>query len=483
MIDSPVCVLHYYPREKWMNDPNGLVYFQGEYHLFYQYNPEAMVWGPMHWGHAVSNDMVRWEHLSIALYPDELGTIFSGSIVVDWKNTSGFFKDAPGLVAVFTHHGADGQRQSIAWSKDRGRTWVKYEGNPVLERPGYKDFRDPKVFWFEPQCKWIMILACGDRAGIYASLDLKAWEHLCDFGPITGLGDGVWECPDLFQLPVSDNTGNMKWVLKVDISDGAVAGGSGGVYFIGKFDGGSFTLEEGQSFHWIDYGKDFYAAQSFSDIPEADGRRIWIAWMNNWKYANLIPAENHRGTMSIPRKLALRNSAIDGIKLVQTPVEELASYRTSIYQESGFVLMPGECRILENVCSDTTEIIVEFGSGTDSRLVMEVRRGEEEKIIIGYSALNSELSVDRTLSGRTEFSPDYAEVHKAMLESVDNKVKLHIVLGRCSVEVFGNDGEVVITDLIFPCEESRGFMIYSIEELVTIDYLSVYKLSEKAGSL
>jgi len=240
----------------WMNDPNGLVYYEGEYHLFYQYNPESNVWGPMHWGHAVSSDLIHWEELPIALYPDEHGTIFSGSAVVDTHDTSKFFDGRSGIVAIFTHNEYCNQKQSIAYSRDNGRTWIKYDHNPIIHNPGIRDFRDPKVFWHEETGKWVMLVACGDRVSFFSSLDLKKWNYISEFGVDEGSHGGVWECPDIFKLSVDEDKENQKWVLKVDITDGAFAGGSGGQYFIGEFDGIRFTNDNlGGEPLWVDMGK------------------------------------------------------------------------------------------------------------------------------------------------------------------------------------------------------------------------------------
>ena len=242
---------HFSPESKWMNDPNGMVYYDGEYHLFYQYYPDSTVWGPMHWGHAVSRDLVHWEHLPTALYPDSLGYIFSGSALVDWNNTSGFGKDGqPPLIAIFTHHDPVGEKagrndfqyQSIAYSNDKGRTWTKYEGNPVVPNPGIRDFRDPKVIWDKDSEQWIMVFAAWDHVKFYASPNLKDWTHLSDFGKAWGSHAGVWECPDLFPMQV-EGSATQKWVLLLSINPGSVNGGSGTQYFVGDFDGKDFVLD------------------------------------------------------------------------------------------------------------------------------------------------------------------------------------------------------------------------------------------------
>ncbi|MEM6526168.1 MAG: glycoside hydrolase family 32 protein [Bacteroidota bacterium] len=305
---------HFSPDSMWMNDPNGMVYYDGEYHLFYQYYPDSTVWGPMHWGHAVSADMLHWEHLPIALYPDSLGYIFSGSVVVDHKNTSGFGNNGkPPLVAIFTHHDIDGERagtndfqyQSIAYSNDKGRTWLKYKDNPVVPNLGIRDFRDPKVIWHEQTQRWVMVLAAYDKVQIYTSPDLKNWEYQSDFG-IPG-DDRLWECPDLFPMTVS-GTGQEKWALIVSIQKKAPNGGTATSYFIGDFDGKTFVADNKKQ-KWLDYGTDNYAMITWSDIPESDGRRLAIGWMSNWDYAQVVPtqkmAERHDSSQifeSVPKR-------------------------------------------------------------------------------------------------------------------------------------------------------------------------------------
>ena len=284
---------HFSPEKGWMNDPNGLVYFAGEYHLFYQYYPDSTVWGPMHWGHAVSKDLIRWKHLPVALYPDSLGYIFSGSAVADTSNTSGLgTKINPPLVAIFTYHNPESEKsgsntfenQGIAFSIDKGRTWTKYHNNPVLKNPGIKDFRDPRVIWHEQTGKWIMILAAHDRVMIYSSPDLKSWSFESQFGEKAGAHGGVWECPDLFPLKISGQH-QIKWVMLVSINPGGPNGGSATQYFTGEFDGHNFVPDNTDE-KWIDWGPDNYAGSTWSEIPLTDGRRIFLGWMSNWQYRN-----------------------------------------------------------------------------------------------------------------------------------------------------------------------------------------------------
>lgn len=288
--------VHFSSQKNWINDPNGMVYYKGVYHLFFQYNPYSSVWGPMHWGHATSKDLIHWQQQPIAIYPDSLGTIFSGSAVVDKNNTSGFGKKGQvPMVAIFTQHDTLGektgknnfQNQSIAYSVDEGKTWIKYTGNPVIKNPGIRDFRDPKVMWFEPQKKWIMVLAARDIVSFYSSPDLKNWTKESDFGNDMGAHGGGWECPDLIELGYSDsNTGkvNRRWFLIVNLNPGAPNGGSGTQYFIGNFDGKTFTIDQKDT-RWLDYGPDNYAGVTWSNTGK---RKILIGWMTNWLWKSVV---------------------------------------------------------------------------------------------------------------------------------------------------------------------------------------------------
>lgn len=456
---------HFTPEEKWMNDPNGMVYYEGEYHLFYQHNPHDNEWGPMYWGHAVSKDMVKWEHLDIALEPDELGTIFSGSAVVDWNDTTGFFDDSDGLVAIFTHNGDKGQQQSIAYSKDNGRTWKKFEGNPVIPNDGeIKDFRDPKVFWHEDTKKWVMAIAAGKKVMFYNSSDLIEWEYLSEFGEGIGAQGGVWETPDLFELPVDGDPDNMRWVLEVDIGDGAIAGGSGAQYFIGTFDGTTFSSDqEADEINWLDYGADFYAAQSFSDIPESDGRRIMIAWMSNWLYANQVPTESWRSATSFPRVMELKTTERGELKLFQSPVEEL----NNIIEESIFSIENQDVDVsdapslLEDIQADVFQLKAEIEMDQMVDFGFKIRKSEEraEETIIGYSHQEQEFFVQRNQTEEGYFSPYFDGRHSIPVND-EKTIDIQVLVDQSSVEVFIQDGEYVITDIIFPSDESQEIEFY-----------------------
>lgn len=465
---------HFTPAVNWMNDPNGMVYYDGEYHLFYQYNPFGDRWGHMSWGHAVSPDLVHWEHLPVAI-PEADGVMaFSGSAVVDWNNTSGFGEGGePPLVAIYTAHQSGNQSQYIAYSTDRGRTFTVYDGNPVLDI-GLADFRDPKVFWHEEQERWVMVIALPDqyKVSFYASPDLKEWTHLSDFGPAAAVG-GIWECPDIFELPVDGDPNNTRWVLIVNLNPGSIAGGSGSQYFVGDFDGTHFTAEapaagstaEGMPIEealWADFGKDFYAAVSWSDVPASDGRRIWLGWMSNWQYANDIPTSPWRSAQSLPRALELRTTP-EGIRLVQEPVEELQQLRGEPQRLGAREIPEGSMSLAgEGISGAAMEIIAEFELGDATEVGLKVRTGEGEETLIGIDAAAEELYLDRTHSGDVSFHDEFSGRHTAPHPVEDGRVRLHVFVDWSSVEVFARDGQVVITDQIFPSPESDGVELYAV---------------------
>ncbi|MCY9447989.1 GH32 C-terminal domain-containing protein [Bacillus haynesii] len=477
---------HFTPEANWMNDPNGMVYYAGEYHLFYQYHPYGLRWGPMHWGHAVSKDLVKWEHLPVALYPDEKGTIFSGSAVVDRHNTTGFQTGAEKpLVAIYTQDRDGEQVQSIAYSNDKGRAWTKYSGNPVIPNPGKKDFRDPKVIWHEQTKKWVMMLAGGDRILIYTSPDLKQWTYASEFGEGEGSHGGLWECPDLFELPVEGRPNETKWVMQVSVGDGAVSGGSGMQYFVGSFDGTTFKNENPPNrVLWTDYGKDFYAAVSWSDIPESDGRRLWLGWMSNWQYANDVPTSPWRSAMSIPRELKLKAFS-KGLRMVQAPVAELQSIRGASQTWKNKIISPRNGNILKALSGDAYEINAEFqvNTGAAAEFGFKVRTGENEYTKIGYSKNSASLFVDRSQSGNVSFNPNFnTGKHAAPLQPVGGKVKMRIYVDRSSVEVFGNDGRQVITDIILPDRSSKGLEVYASNGFVKLNSMTVHPLKKVWGA-
>lgn len=632
---------HFTPERNWMNDPNGMVFYDGEYHLFYQYNPFGDKWGHMSWGHAVSPDLVHWQHLPLALVEENGVMIFSGSAVVDWQNASGFGKDGkPPMVAIYTGHYTEKplQNQQIAYSNDKGRTWTKYAGNPVLDI-GAKDFRDPKVMWHEPTKRWVMTvsLPTDHKIRFYGSPNLKEWTLLSEFGP-AGSVAGIWECPDLFELPI-EGTKEKHWVLIVNVSAGPPAGGSGGQYFIGQFDGTRFTPDatiqpaplpefvppgqvladfegdnygdwkatgeafgpgpargrlDGQnpvdgfkgrglvnSFYrgdgtqgtltspefeitrsflnfligggahketcmnllvggkivrvvsgeeneglawqswnvrefagrkarleivdrhtggwghvsvdqimladaparagakpalWFDYGKDCYAAVSWSDVPKSDGRRLWLGWMSNWQYAQDVPTAPWRSAMSIAREVGLRKTS-EGIRLVQKPIREMAKLREEHQRFKGGDVAAANAWLQRNkIEGDQLEFVVEFNPAKTGVQGVKVFKGANEETIIGVDRTNGRIFVDRTRSGQADFHPKFFGVHDAPLAKRDGSVKLHVFVDACSVEVFVNDGEAVLTELVFPANTSRGVEFFGAEKSTAIRAFEAWKL-------
>lgn len=475
---------HYAAARNWLNDPNGLVYSNGVYHLFYQHNPHGDVWGNMSWGHATSTDLLSWDEQPVAIPCDGQEAIFSGSAVVDTHNTSGFGAGgAAPLVAIYTSAYspasplAGRQAQSLAYSTDDGATWTKYEGNPVLDR-GSANFRDPKVFWYDGDAGsyWVMAaVEAEDREVVlYRSDDLKAWEYLSSFGPANATG-GVWECPDLFELPVDGSAGDTRWVLVVNLNPGGIAGGSAGQYFVGTFDGVTFrsesTVTEGmqtdvnrmQDYGWLDWGRDYYAAVSFSNAP--DGRRLMIGWMNNWQYAASTPSQGWRSAMSLVREVRLERHAGRPV-LVQAPVDPFAVSGTELFA-SGPARLAGPTHLEEGVrwlppvaYGDVLRIDAEFRPGTSGTVGLVLRAGDvdgvHERTVLAYSSPSGELSLDRTGSGNVGFHPDFPSVERVPVRLQDGVLRLSVFLDRCSVEVFAQDGLVTLTDQIFPAESSTA---------------------------
>lgn len=458
---------HFTPQERWMNDPNGLLYANGEYHLFYQYNPYATVWGPMHWGHAVSKDLAHWEQLPIALYPDEHGTIFSGSAVLDKDNTSGFGVNgvAP-MVAIFTYNYQYQERvtgfqtQGIAYSLDSGRSWQKYAQNPVLPNTELKDFRDPKVFWFEPKKKWIMSLVAGDRVKFYSSPNLKNWQHESDFGMALGSHGGVWECPDLIPITLA-GTHIKKYLLLVSITPGSINGGSGTQYFVGDFDGSVFTLDKKFSAQlqqkaklkqdpaeWLDYGSDNYAGVTFNNLPDAN-RTLFLGWMNNWNYANNIVVGKWNGAMTLPRDLSLVLRG-DQYLLKSTPVAELAQLvkaRKSIAAMS----FSNQVTLVDGAQGEALPQHVQ--------LILNVKRAGKlsltlgnasESVLINFDMASKQLVFDRSRSGNTAFSDKFVRNNIAPLTIKDGKLTVDLYIDRSSIELFINGGELSLTNQVFP---------------------------------
>ncbi len=477
---------HFTPEKGWMNDPNGLVYYEGEYHLFYQHYPDSTVWGPMHWGHAVSKDLVSWEHLPIALYPDSLGYIFSGSIVVDENNTSGFQtgKEKP-LVAIFTLHDMvkekagrkDRESQGIAYSLDKGRTWTKYAKNPVLPSKGDADFRDPKVFYHAASKNWVMPLAVGKQLEIFTSPNLKDWQKTGEFGIKESINDGVWECPDLISFKTKEGT--EKWILIQNIGRGAINGGSGTQYFVGNFDGKTFTNDNPPEVKlWLDYGADNYAGVSWFNAP--NNERIYIGWMSNWDdYATKVPTSTWRSAMTVPRKLSLIETS-EGYRLAQMPVENLEKLRGEefvIFNQASKETIS----FVENFTIDEPSVLKEVNLTYDlsktsaTEFGFEISNLKNEKVIVGYDKVSQQFFIDRTKSGKIDFSSKFAKKHIAPLK-IGKVLKIKALIDNSSIEVFVNDGEIALTDLFFPNEDFSKLSLYSKNGNASLINGNVYPL-------
>ncbi|WP_026898981.1 glycoside hydrolase family 32 protein [Daejeonella oryzae] len=443
---------HFTPVSKWMNDPNGMVFYKGVFHLFYQYYPEASVWGPMHWGHATSKDLIHWEHKPIALFPDSLGYIFSGSAVVDVNNTTGFANNGETpLVAIFTHHDPAGekekridfQKQSLAYSLDEGKTWVKYEGNPVIENPGIIDFRDPKVMWYEKDKKWLMTLATKDKITFYSSPNLKTWKKESDFGENVGAHGGVWECPDLFQLELN---GKSEWVLLVSINPGGPNGGSATQYFTGDFDGSKFTPHSTET-KWLDWGTDNYAGVTWSNTAK---RKIFIGWMSNWQYANLVPTDPWRSAMTIPRELSLKK-VNNSFYLASAPVKELDKIVSSVIKVPASTLQ--ENMNLSEVIKDFKgQFQLKLSSDQPEDFSILIANDLGEELIIGYDKQAGQYFIDRSKAGKKDFEAGFAKKHTAPRLAASNSMDLTVVFDAASVELFADKGLTVMTDIFFPVQ-------------------------------
>ena len=413
---------HHAPKRGWMNDPNGMFYKDGVWHLFYQYNPYGSMWGNMHWGHSSSTDLVHWKDEGVALAPDAWGTMFSGSCVTDNGN----------IVAMYTTSrptpfGGDVQAQCIAFSKDNGKTFRKYEGNPVLTAEE-KDFRDPRPFWNEDIKAWNLILAVGQEMRIYSSPDLKEWKYESSFGKEYGCHGGVWECPDLF--PIGQPK---KWVLICNINPGGPFGGSATQYFVGQFDGHKFTCEH-QDTRWMDYGKDHYATVSFCNAP--DNRRTVMAWMSNWQYANQVPTMQFRSANSVPRDLGMFEYKGEFYVSV-VPSKEMLSLRGDKAKQP----------------TEACEIVVDVKK--QAEIVLSNAKGEQ--IIMRYDAAKQTFSMDRTRSGDVSFSADFPCVTEA--PTYGTVKQLRIFIDRCSVEAFDAEGKMAMTNLVFPTEPYNNIKV------------------------
>ena len=432
-------IYHHTPLYGWMNDPNGMFYKDGVWHLYYQYNPYGSQWENMTWAHSTSTDLIHWKNHGEVIQPDALGTIFSGSSVVDKENTAGFGKDA--VVAFYTSAGA-AQTQSIAYSTDNGETFKKYVNNPILTSD-VPDFRDPNVFWNEEVKQWNLILAAGQQMNIYSSKNLKDWKFESSFGEGYGNHGGVWECPDLLKM-------GDKWVLICNINPGGPFGGSATQYFVGSFDGHKFTCEsKPEVTKWMDYGKDHYATVSFSNAP--DGRIVVLPWMSNWQYANQVPTQQFRSANGLPRDLGLYSYNGEDYVSVKPSPEVFAAFEK---KPSGR-LQPAAYIEVTNIKSNAS-------------IVLSNDKGE--RVTMVYDGKNSTFSMDRTESGVSDFHSDF----KAKTVAPTNGVikSMQIFIDRCSIEAFDTEGKVAMTNLVFPSKPYDKIIVKGCK-------VKIYELKEQ----
>ncbi len=460
--------LHFTPAANWMNDPNGMFYYDGSYHLFYQYYPDSTVWGPMHWGHAESKDLIHWKHLPIAIYPDSIGCIFSGGAVVDVNNTSKLgTAEQPPIIATFTHHDFKGekaksndfQKQSIAYSLDGGDEWLKYKGNPVIPNTEkIKDFRDPKVVWHEASKQWILVLAAYDKVKFYASPNLIDWKFISDFG-IEG-DNRLWECPDLFPMKVA-GTNEEKWVLIVSIQKEAPNEGTATSYFIGEFNGKAFECEiENQK--WLDWGTDNYAFVTWNNVPKEDGRILGIGWMSNWQYAQIVPTEKWRSAMTLPRELKLVKKASD-YALHSSPVQEFQTLRgkSTVFDEMNIV---GE-KVLEGsfpVSQSEYNFSIDVEKTTATTFGVKLQNNLGESLSVEFDKKEKKMFVDRTNSSKNKFSEEFFKnIHAAPIDFEKEKMDVRLIIDAASIEIFINGGALSFTSIFFPSEKFNKISLVS----------------------
>lgn len=500
---------HFTPLYGWMNDPNGMVYKDGEYHLYFQYNPYGSKWGNMHWGHAVSRDLLHWEHLAPAIARDTLGHIFSGSSVIDKRNTAGYGKNA--IIALYTNNtNTHEEYQCMAYSTDNGRTFTKYEGNPVLTPfDGLKDFRDPKVFWYDKGKCWYMIVSADKEMRLYKSKNLKKWDYVSAFGAGYGQQPCQYECPDFFQLPVDGDENNQKWVMLMNINPGCLFGGSATEYFVGDFDGKTFTpLDDPHEAKWLDYGKDHYATVTYSNTP---GRVIAMTWMSNWQYANLTPFKQSRGANGLPRELRLYTK--DGHYYVSENVAPEVETLRKTTRELGDVTVDGEQRftgIAANM-GGAFEIEADITPDANGIAGIELSNNKRERTLIYLDLKKGRIVTDRTESGLTDFGKqavphdielawdrqraakaleparvknalnyrnDFALATWAPLSLCEGQTyHVDIYLDRSSVELFVDGGRISMTNLVFPVAPYENVKFYTKGGKAEYKNVRVHQLS------
>lgn len=466
-------VYHHTPVYGWMNDPNGMFYKDGVYHLYFQYNPYGSVWGNMHWGHSTSTDLMHWKFEGCAIVPDAWGAIFSGSCVVDHENTAGFGKEA--VVAFYTSAKAtpwgDVQSQSMAYSLDNGKTFTKYEGNPILTS-SEKDFRDPKVFWYAPGKHWVMMLAVGQHMEIYSSVNLKEWKKESEFGAMQGAHGGVWECPDLVEIPV-EGTREKKWVLICNLNPGAPFGGSAAQYFVGSFDGKKFVNESPTQTKWMDWGKDNYATVTWNNAP--DGRCIALGWMSNWQYANNVPTRQYRSANTLARDLTLYREGQE-LFLKSTPSVEVKKARGKKVSIPSFKV--SEKHEIVNLFEDNQgayEVEILIQNAGASKIAFCLLNDKGEKVSMYYDLNRKQFVMDRSESGTVDFSKDFPAVTVAPA-NVDKELVLRLFVDRSSIEAFGEDGKFVMTNLVFPSQPYVKMCFEADKNGYAVKTLNVYTL-------
>ena len=469
---------HFTPKKNWMNDPNGLIYLDGEYHLFFQHNPFGLMWGHMSWGHAVSKDMLHWKELPVAIPEGEDEAIFSGSAVYDKNNTSGLgTKENPPLIAIYTAH-SDArkiQSQSIAYSVDKGRSFTKYSKNPVLDL-NLANFRDPKVFWDEVRGNWVMVVvkASEKKVAIYTSANLISWKHESDFGPLAAQG-GDWECPDLVELPIDGDKSKKSWVMIVSLNPGGIEGGSGTQYFVGNFDGKSFTPSQNyEKPQWLDYGKDNYAGVTFSNMP--DSRTVLIGWMNSWHYAGSLPKTEWTGAMTIPRELTLTKMS-NGLSLVSNPIKEFNSIHTGKSFSKKSIKVKGT-QTVEGIAGRELDITMTIVPNKNGKSGINVLSGKKEFTQVGYDANSGEIFLNRGTSSSSIAIVELLGTQKVFIGK-QKEVTFRVVVDRSSVEVFAANGKYVITDIVFPdAAKSDGISLFSEDKKeVTFKNLTISRVA------
>lgn len=466
-------VYHHTPVYGWMNDPNGMFYKDGVYHLYFQYNPYGSMWGNMTWGHSTSTDLTHWTYEGTAIVPDAWGAIFSGSCVVDKDNTAGFGKGA--VVAFYTSAKStpwgDIQSQSMAYSLDNGKTFIKYEHNPILTSTE-RDFRDPKVFWYAPGKHWVMMLAVGQEMQIYSSGNLKEWKKESSFGAMQGAHGGVWECPDLVEVAV-EGSKEKKWVLICNLNPGGPFGGSAAQYFVGSFDGKKFVNESPTQTKWLDWGKDNYATVTWSNAPA--GRCIALGWMSNWQYANNVPTTQYRSANTLARDLTLYRAGGE-LYLKSKPSPEIKKARAEEKKISTFEVKGNyevASLLADNKGAYEIEMTIE-NKGT-SKIDFSLMNEKGEKVAMYYDVVRKQFVMDRSASGVVGFSRDFPTVTVAPVRNTD-QIHLRLFIDRSSVEAFGEEGEYVMTNLVFPAEPYNRMVFSSDKGSYIVKSMNVYRL-------